>query len=380
MIKRIKPQKPYKDFPLTPHPSGRWCKKIRGKLVYFGPWEDWEAALEKYQSQRDDLQAGRKPQSTGDTIKDLLHAFLYGKKLLVETGELAECSYRDYEQTCDKIEASLGNRRPVSSLTLSDFEQLRADLAKGKRSKLGLVALKGELTRSRMVFLYAAELGFALQYRKALKSPTLKNLRRVRNEQGERMFEAKAIQAILKAATPTIRAMTYLGINCGFGPTDCARLTFDKIDLKAGWHRFARPKTHNPRRCPLWPETVKAIAAAIRLRPTPALPEFNNLIFLTRWGNCWARKSGDNALSSEFADLLKEVKLYREGNTFYSLRRTLETIGATAGEQVALDFIMGHVDANDDMAARYRQKIFDKPLLTVSNHVRGWLFGKIKLS
>ena len=28
----------------------------------------------------------------GDTIKDLLHAFLYGKKLLVETGELAEAS------------------------------------------------------------------------------------------------------------------------------------------------------------------------------------------------------------------------------------------------------------------------------------------------
>ena len=24
------------DFPLTPRPTGRWCKKVKGKLHYFG--------------------------------------------------------------------------------------------------------------------------------------------------------------------------------------------------------------------------------------------------------------------------------------------------------------------------------------------------------
>lgn len=33
-IAPIKPRKPYPEFPLTPHPSGRWCKN------YFGPWAD----------------------------------------------------------------------------------------------------------------------------------------------------------------------------------------------------------------------------------------------------------------------------------------------------------------------------------------------------
>jgi hypothetical protein len=39
-------QKPYPDFPLTAHPAGQLCKKIRGKLYYFGHMDDSDGALE----------------------------------------------------------------------------------------------------------------------------------------------------------------------------------------------------------------------------------------------------------------------------------------------------------------------------------------------
>ncbi len=56
-----RPNKPYPDFPLTAHPCGQWCKKIRGHLYYFGPWSDPDGALKTYFERKDDLHAGRTP-------------------------------------------------------------------------------------------------------------------------------------------------------------------------------------------------------------------------------------------------------------------------------------------------------------------------------
>jgi hypothetical protein len=49
------------DFPLAPHPAGRWCWKVCGKLHYFGPWNDPQDALNLWLTQKDDVLAGRTP-------------------------------------------------------------------------------------------------------------------------------------------------------------------------------------------------------------------------------------------------------------------------------------------------------------------------------
>lgn len=384
MLRSVKPDKPYEGFPLTAHPSGRWCKKIRGRLVYFGPWDDWQAALNKFLSERDDLYAGRKPRpaAQGDTLAYALDRFLSSKKLAEDAGEISHRSYLDYQSTCDRIAACIGTHRAIDDIGIDDLEKLRAALSKGKNGPLGPTTIRGELTRARMVFLYINEYLAKknIAYRKPLRSPSKRAMRKVANERGPRMFSVEEIQAMLNAAGPHMKAMILLGINCGFGNHDCGMLPLAKIDLEKGWHDFWRPKTHNPRRCPLWAETVDALKASIEVRPKPASKEVAGLAFLTREGNCWSKEKGDNAVSAEFRDLLKSLGIYRTWVTgFYSLRRTFETIGATAGCQIGVDYIMGHCAASDDMAAVYRQKTFDSSLLKVSNHVRAWLFDGLKI-
>ncbi|HUY88992.1 MAG TPA: tyrosine-type recombinase/integrase [Pirellulales bacterium] len=255
-------------------------------------------------------------------------------------------------------------------------------MAKGERGERGPTTVKNDLTRVRMFFLYVNEYltEKQIKYRKVLKSPAKRQLREAANLRGPRMFDAKKICALVKAASPQLRAMIYLGINCGFGNNDCGTLPIDQIDLENGWHTYWRPKTHNPRRCPLWPETVKALKEAVAKRPRPASKEVGGLVFLTREGTCWSKEAGGNAISPEFRKLLKDLGIYRPHETFYSLRRTFETVAAVTGEQVAIDHIMGHIAPTNDMAAVYRQQVFDKPLLKVTNHVRAWLLGRKKVS
>ena len=56
-----KPASPTPTSPSSPTLLACWAKKIRGKMHYFGPWDDPDGALTKYMEQKDALHAGRKP-------------------------------------------------------------------------------------------------------------------------------------------------------------------------------------------------------------------------------------------------------------------------------------------------------------------------------
>ena len=156
--KPVKPDKPYGDFPLFPHATRRWAKKIRGKLHYFGPWDDPQGALDKYLEQKDDLYAGRTPRPTGVNgcqIRDLVNHFLSAKRQLVETGELTSRSFSDYYRTGENIVTAFGRTRMVEDLTADDFQALRSRLAKTR----GPVSLGNEIQRVRIVFKHAFDAG-----------------------------------------------------------------------------------------------------------------------------------------------------------------------------------------------------------------------------
>src|SRR5260370_9733521 len=103
--KTTKPSKPNAEFPLFPHATGRWAKKIRGKLHYFGPWADPDGALKKYLEQKDGLHAGGKPREAAEglTVKELGNRFLNAKAAARDAGELTPRSWQDYKTARDLL-------------------------------------------------------------------------------------------------------------------------------------------------------------------------------------------------------------------------------------------------------------------------------------
>ncbi len=56
---------------------------------------------------------------------------------------------------------------------------------------------------------------------------------------------------------------------------------------------------------------------------------------------------------------------------FYALRHTTETIGRRSKDQIALDYLIGHVSPG--MSSVYREEIEDDRLLAVGDVIYAWL-------
>ena len=395
-----KPAKPYAKFPLTPHASGAWQKKILGKIKYFGRWgkvvngkltriegDGWKEALALYKAQADDLHVGRTPRVTSDglTIADLCNRFLTAKQRSLDANEITARTFAEYRATTDRLVTTFGKSRLVDDLASDDFEALRANIAK----VWGPVRLGNEVQRVRTVFKFGFECGIIekpVRYGPQFKKPSKSVLRRHRVAKGKRLFEADQLRTLIDSAGVPLKAMILLGINCAFGNADVANLPLSAVDLERGWIKFPRPKTGIERRCPLWPETVQALKQAIAERPTSRLAADADLLFLTKFGKRWVRTTVTevtdagpkhtpvDSVGLEFGKLLREHNLKRAGLGFYALRHTFRTIADSTRDFPAVRLVMGHADGSID--AVYREHIDDDRLTAVVEYVRKWLRPK----
>jgi len=370
--KPTKPGKPYAEFPLTAHPAGYWCKKIRGKIHYFGKWGDPDAALAEYLRVKEALHAGRKPRADPDalTVKDLANAFLLHKEAMVLAGELSPHTFRGYKEACVAILGNFGKERLAADLGTEDFAEMRNKLSRAWGPHR--LAKTIQYVRSVFKFGYDVELlNRPVRFGPGFKRPSKKTMRLNRARQGLKLFTPKEICKMLTAAGTALKAMILLGVNCGFGNADCANLPRSAVDLKTRWIDYPRPKTGIARRCPLWSETVAAIKAALAHRPEPKNPEHAGLVFITKYGEAWHKATSDNPISKETRKLLDELGIEGHRN-FYTLRHVFRTVADESKDQPAVDHIMGH--ARDDMASAYRERIGDERLKAVVDVVRKWLF------
>lgn len=398
-----KPSKPYATFPLSPHASGCWCKKIRGKIHYFGRWgrrkngkmervagDGWKQALELFQSQADDLYAGRVPRETAKedelTVAAICNAFLTSKLLKLQSGTINARSFTEYRSTAERVVAFFGKNRPIDDIAPLEFEKLLADIS----SKYGVHRISGEVTRIKSIFKYSRKSDLVPF---EFKKPSAADFRKHRASKAKRLFSAEEIRQLLDNASVPMRCMILLGINSAFGNSDVASLPSSALDLKNGWVEFPRPKTGIERRCKLWPETISAIQAVLDVRPKPLDEANSDLLFITRFGNAWVEESASwketedgtktidklkkkNAVGQSFGNLMRKLKINsREGLGFYSLRHSFRTVADGSKDFPACRLIMGHVDGSID--AVYREEISDERLVAVSDYVRLWLCGDI---
>src|SRR5262249_8424166 len=182
---RSKPAKPYPEFPLTAHPAGYWCKKIRGKIHYFGPWNDPDGALTKYLEQKDDLHAGRtpRPDPQGITVKDVVNTFLNHRKDKMNAGEGSVRTWGKYKEVTDPPTSQLGNPRLAVDLRPSDFTALKNHMSR----RWGPLRIADFVQHVRSVFKHAfdAELiDRPVRFGPGFTRPSQKTMRLHRAKQG----------------------------------------------------------------------------------------------------------------------------------------------------------------------------------------------------
>ncbi|MEO8498629.1 MAG: hypothetical protein ABI614_26510 [Planctomycetota bacterium] len=214
------------------------------------------------------------------------------RKAKADSGEITNRTFVEEYKNCARLCKELGKAAIVEEITPADLLAVRTELSK----TLGLVTLGNTVTRMRSVFLYAFENGHIDKPVKfdGFKKPDKRVVRR-QAKAGTKLFEAEAIHKLIEGADVQLRAMILLGINCGFGNSDCGQLPEVALNLAGGWIDYPRPKTGIDRRCKLWAETVKALQAALAARNSAD----DELVFRTSFGNPWHTDAVGCALSAE---------------------------------------------------------------------------------
>lgn len=397
--KRSKPSKPYPSFPLTPHNNGQWCKKIKGRLYFFGPWADPDAAFSKYTRDADALHSGRpvNVHRDGLDLKELGNAYLASQLARLEAGDLGGRAFEERKRVITEFVKFVGARHEVEVLTPNDFAKYRASITEPRAdgSQRGVRSVELRVTYVRHLFRWAVEAGMIEQeprYGPNFKKPSSKDKRlsRARRSRafGAQFFDAEEVRRLLAASSGQLRACILVGVNGGFANTDCAELPRAAVDLEAAVIHFERPKTGIDRVIPLWPETVEAIGAVMRHQALPICRSERGveLVFSTEHGNPLVRTKpkldpGGRAvgftaidrLGQWFDDLQRSIGIKRSHRGFRALRHTFQTLADEARDPHAAKRIMGH--AIDSITEHYLEEIGLDRLRAVTDHVRARVFS-----
>lgn len=369
------------EYPLSPHAAGQWCKKVRGRLHYFGPLEQHELAVKLWLHQRDWLLAGEEPPGPDDgwTVGKLAAAWKADVEARRDAGEIVETHARDLLFAGRFIGEHLPRLRLVDKLTPTSFSSLREAVAATGRA---LRSQHNLISHIRAVFHWGAAMHHhqAVDFGPRFKPPGIDAIEREREARGTtRFIDRTTILAMLDQAKPAMKCMILLGINCGFYASDSIAIPFSRVHLdhRIPHHDFARVKNGRRRVGALWPETVEALRSYI------AHHRGNNesdCIILNQYGRPYNENAVGRGIRTAWQNLAERAGVVMSpGTSIGSLRHTYGTVADLCPDSQAVDLSMGHAPKG------IRKRIYVQlnlgeldRLKAAADVVRDWLYhGKI---
>jgi integrase len=340
-------------FPLTLHSTGQYCKKIKGKIYYFG--KDKKQALERYIEQAAYIHNGKaimsKTTNGNMTLRSLCNIYLQHQQAKAASVEITFRHYADQISCLKKFMCFIGQHRKVNEISTLDLQNYKRKLkcAYNSAHRINL-----HISIMKTMFHWAKK-NDILDY-----IPNIDTVSSVKITHKQRhVFTSEEIHRLFDAADIQMKAMIWLGLNCGFGCTDCAGLKWSDLDLANGRVKLARGKTGVSRDLPLWPETVQSLgnipkSGKLVFRTSGDKPLIRTAYHINKDGS--SKYSNINLVTSRFCKLMKKAGIQApRGTGFYTLRRTAATVAARSGDPFAVQRLLGH--ANLKMATRYVQDV-----------------------
>ena len=123
-------------FPLTLHSTGQYCKKIKGKIHYFG--KDKKQALERYLEQAAFLHNGKaemfKTTNGNITLKSLCNIYLQHQQAKAASTEITIRHHADQISCLKKFMSFIGQHRKINEISTLDLQNYKRKLRRAYNS------------------------------------------------------------------------------------------------------------------------------------------------------------------------------------------------------------------------------------------------------
>ncbi len=201
-------------------------------------------------------------------LKRLCDMYLRYQYSKLQANDITASHHNEQIGSLKKLMAFLGQNIDINNISTLDLQNYKRRIQK---SHVSVCRLNLHISIMKALFHWARKNDILENI------PNIDAISRGKIINQERFtFNSEQINKLLSAADVKMRAMIWLGLNCGFGCTDCAELKWTDLDLVNTRVKLPRRKTGILRDLPLWPETVESLEK---------IPRTGKLVFYTSRGN-----------------------------------------------------------------------------------------------